>query len=181
MYYQWVQSNFDSLLRVMPECVDFYMGVDKNDVSQRRYTIVPLVEVVIVAVPDLKISKRIEKKENSDSEDNSDADEEGISEEEKASREAFIARRKEQEHQRHLANEKLMQEAERKRNEAMAARERGDDVSKVKQLSKKEIEEKRKSKQGVRTSKTGSKATKYAGEGSAVEKAKSGAAGKKKK
>jgi hypothetical protein len=42
----WAQANFDTLLRVIPKCVDWYMGADKNDVSQRRYTITPQVEVI---------------------------------------------------------------------------------------------------------------------------------------
>lgn len=179
----WVQSHFDSLLRVMPELVDFYMGVDANDVSQRRYTIVPPKKEEPNKV--VEVTRRKKKKtivRDSDSEEDSEGGSEGdASEEDKV----VAARLKELEKARReqACREAQLeqQEAERKKAAAMAARERGDDPSKPKQLSKKEIEEKRKSKQGVRTSKTGSKATKYAGEGSAVEKAAKSGAGKKKK
>jgi hypothetical protein len=181
----WVQAHYDKLLRVIPKCVDWYMGVDKNDVSQRRYTITPQVEVVIA--PTLVLKKKAGAKgEGDDSDDgNSDAEEEGISEEEKARREAYKAKKLERDRLQLIKEQReeqqYQQEIARKREDAMAARERGEVVNKPTQLSKKELEEKRKSKQGCRTSKTGSKATKYAGEGSAVEKAKAGGGGKKKK
>jgi hypothetical protein len=174
----WVQNNFDKLLRVIPKCVDWYMGEDKNGISQRRYTITPQVEVVIVPTPELR-----KKDADDDSDCNSDADEEGISPEEKERREAYNAKIAERERlkriQEQREEEEYKREIARKKEEAMAARERGEVITKPNQLSKKELEEKRKSKQGVRTSKTGPKASKFSGEGSAIEKAKGG--GKKKK
>jgi hypothetical protein len=165
----WVSAHFDFLLRLMPECVDWYMGADANDVSMRRYTITPQVEVQITKVPTLKTKVAVK------TGDSDDAEGEGAGEERLAER----ARQKAQEQQRE--EEEARRGADRRRDEAMAARERGEVVLKVPQLSKKELEEKRKSKQGCRTSKTGPKASKFAGEGSAIEKAKSATGGKKKK
>mmetsp|Transcript_2920 Transcript_2920/g.5303 ORF Transcript_2920/g.5303 Transcript_2920/m.5303 type:complete len:301 (+) Transcript_2920:140-1042(+) len=177
----WVQSNFDKLLRVIPQCVDWYMGEDKNGISQRRYTITPQVEVVIASAPVIKTGK----KTDNDSDDSDSG--EVLSPEQRAKKEAYEAKLAESERlkkiQEQREEEEYKREIARKKEEAMAARERGEVIAKPNQMSKKELEEKRKSKQGVRTSKTGSKATKYAGEGSAIEKAKAGGGGggKKKK
>jgi hypothetical protein len=184
----WVQKNFDKLLRVIPTYLDWYMGADKNDVSQRRYTItIPPPVVVVTPAPVLK-----KKEEEADSDD-SDPEDGGLSEEDKkARREAYKAMKAEQDRKRQIKeqqqeqqdDEKAAAEQARRKEEGMAARERGD-VVKPSQKSKKEIEEMRKGKQGVRTSKTGSKATKFAGEGSAIERdalaAKKGGGAPKKK
>lgn len=174
----WVQTNYDKLLRVIPQCVDWYMGEDQSGISQRRYTITPQVEVVIAPAPVIKSSQKTD-------ESNNDSDSGELTPEQRAKREAYEAKIAESERLRKIQEqreeEEYKREIARKKEEAMAARERGEVIVKPNQLSKKELEEKRKSKQGVRTSKTGSKATKYAGEGSAIEKAKAGGGGGKKK
>lgn len=180
----WVQDNFDKLLRVVPKCVDWYMGEDRNGISQRRYTITPQVEVVITPTAELKITTKKSSRKDDVDDVNSNAEEVGISAEEKARREDNNAKIVEREKQRRIQEqreeEEYKREAARKREEAIAARERGESTGKVVQLSKKELEEKRKSKQGVRTSKTGPKAKKFAGEGSAIEKSAKGTGAKKK-
>ena len=69
---------------------------------------------------------------------------------------------------------------ERKKEEAMRRRANGEEIGK-RQLSKKEMEAMRKPKKGVRQAKTGPRRNKYAGEGSALEKAKEKAKKKSKK
>ena len=62
---------------------------------------------------------------------------------------------------------------ERKKEEAMRRRANGEEIGK-RQMSKKEMEAMRKPKKGVRQAKTGPRRNKFAGEGSALEKAKKG-------
>ena len=73
-------------------------------------------------------------------------------------------------------------EAERKKAEAMAARERSDYVPPPKKLSKAELKAQAEYKaKHKRMAKTGPAKKKYDGEGSAVQKAKKGGGKKKKK
>jgi hypothetical protein len=168
--FRYVETNYDHLLRQVPEVVDCYIGCDMNDVSMRRYTITPQVEVKFTPAPVITPVAAEVKKKAPDSDSDSEADEENVTEEEKA---AQLARKAEKARKRRLKEQReddlLRNEITRRRADADAARERGD--VKVVQPTKKELEESRKSKQGVRTSKTGPKASKYSGEGSAIEKA----------
>ena len=78
--------------------------------------------------------------------------------------------------------EQMKLEAERKKAEAMAARERSDYVPPPKKLSKAELKAQAEYKaKHKRMAKTGPAKKKYDGEGSAVQKAKKGGGKKKKK
>ena len=77
---------------------------------------------------------------------------------------------------RELEQQRL--ENEKKKEEAMRRRANGEELGR-RQLSKKEKEALRKPKKGVRQAKTGPRRKKFDGEGSALEKSKSGKSKKK--
>ena len=147
----WMESSFTDFLRLIPECVETYMGCDTNGATMRRYTIVS--------------PKKDESSEPSEAEET----EVELTEEQIARRkmveERRLAKQREAEH-------KAACERERKRQQAMRMREMGVEVGRPRIESKKEKQARlaAKKKQGVRMRKTGARATKYAGPGSALEK-----------
>ena len=146
----WIVKNFDLFMRSVPECVEMYMGCSSSGATMRRYTVV-------------------EPKESSESE--VEEVEKELTPEQIARREAAEQRRLQRERER---LHKAACEAEAKKQKAMRLRAMGIETS-VRMESKKEREARlaARKKQGVRMRKTGARATKYAGPGSAVEAAMS--------
>ena len=146
----WIVKNFDLFMRSVPECVEMYMGCSSSGATMRRYTVV-------------------EPKDSSESE--VEEVEKELTEEQIARREAAEQRRLQRERER---LHKAACEAEAKKQRAMRLRAMGIETS-VRMESKKEREARlaARKKQGVRMRKTGARATKYAGPGSAVEAAMS--------
>ena len=166
--FEWVEKKYPALLQLEPKMIESYLGFDEHGMTSRRYT---LVDSTADSGVQIKQAVNI----NTTSE---------LTEEEIAKREE-IARKKalEKQRERDRVREAKRVEDIRKKEEAIRLRELGVETGGFRPLSKKEMAEKHKSKQGVRTAKTGSRRTKYAGPGSAIEKAASKAknGGKKKK
>jgi len=143
----WVVRNFDLFMRSVPECVEMYMGCNSSGATMRRYTVV-------------------EPKGSSESEH--EEEEKELTEEQLARRRAQEERRLQRERER---RHKAACEAEAKKQKAMKMRAMGIETS-VRLESKKEREARlaARNKQGVRMRKTGARASKYAGPGSALEK-----------
>jgi len=144
---EWIDASFGDFLRLVPELVESYMGCSNTGATMRRFTIIPPKveeeEVVFVA------------KE--------------LTEEQIAKREMVLERREERER---VAYAKKMNEAATRKQYAMRMKEKGIDLGGPKVESKKAFNERMagKKKQGVRLRKTGARATKFAGAGSALEK-----------
>jgi len=146
---QWIDASFGDFLRLVPECVESYMGCDVKGATMRRFTIVapkkpeddePIVEIEVE-----------------------------LTEEQKAKQAAILERRAQR---RREAAHKAACEADAKRQNAIRMKELGIDCGGPRVESKKEAEARlaAKRKQGVRLRKTGARATKFAGEGSALAK-----------
>ena len=146
----WIVKNFDLFMRSVPDCVEMYMGCSSSGATMRRYTVV-------------------EPKDSSESE--VEEVEKELTPEQIARREAAEQRRLQRERER---LHKAACEAEAKKQKAMRLRAMGIETN-VRMESKKEREARlaARKKQGVRMRKTGARATKYAGPGSAVEAAMS--------
>lgn len=152
-----VVAKYAVLLQLVPSCVEEYMGSDDLGATLRRYMLVP-------PKPEASDGPA---GEGEGSGEEGEEGEEGMDEEarlfweEQERRKAEAAR---------LQAIKEANEAEARRQEVERLRAAGIDVDGPRQLSKKELEEQRARKrgQGNRLAKTGSKANKYAGEGSAL-------------
>ena len=140
----WIESQFSDFLRLMPELLESYMGVDTNGASLRRYTIV----------------------EVADEEEAASAVVERVYTEEELERKAMVVERRKK--KRAAAMHKAACEADAARSRAMRNKEMGIDQGGASGPQEKKLT--RKEKQGVRQRKTGARATKFAGEGSALEK-----------
>ena len=168
----WAEQKYSMLLGMVPECIDVYEGCNSAGATCRRYTLV-----------------------DAETEDDGSAAAAGggdaasellkkwaaVSPEEKARADAVVAKKRREREQAALAA------AAEKEANAIRQRQLAEDGRaefRHVQLSKKEIEEKHKSKQGVRTSKTGPRRKAYDGPGSKIareeEEKKKGSKGKKK-
>jgi len=148
----WMESQFVDFLRLVPECVETYMGCDAKGATMRRYAII-----------------EPKNEESSDSATEEKPVERVLTEEEIARKKMVEERR--QRKQREAAH-KAACEREARRQKAMRMKEMGIDIGGPRIESKKEKAARlaAKKKQGVRMRKTGARATKYAGPGSALEK-----------
>lgn len=155
-----VVAKYAVLLQLLPSCVEEYMGCDDLGATLRRFMLVP---------------PRAEREARggssgggSDSESGSGSGEEGeMDEEARAYWEEQERRKAEAARQQAI---KDANEAEARRQEVERLRAAGVAVDGPRQLSKKELEEQRNRKrgQGNRLAKTGSRANKFSGEGSAL-------------
>lgn len=165
--FDWCEEKYAKFLQLEPTMLEAYLGFDDHGMTSRRYTLID---------PQEQAQNAHEEESSGEQKLATDV---GLTEEEKA-KEEERRRRKALERQRVEDRERELKRlgAERKKEEAVRLRELGVDVSGPKILSKKEKAEieARKGK-GHRTAKTGSRATKYAGPGSKLEKE----TGKKKK
>lgn len=148
---QWIEKSFVDFMRLLPECVDSYLGCDTKGATMRRYTVVE------------------PKNSASETSEEETVVEKVLSEEQIARRKMVEERR--QKKQREAAHRAAC-EAEAKRQWHMRMKERGVDTSGPRIESKKEKDARlaAKKKQGVRLRKTGARASKFSGAGSALEK-----------
>jgi hypothetical protein len=167
--FDWCEEQFGSFLQLQPSMIESYLGFDDQGMTSRRFTIVE--------------SQQLQKEKESAGETKTtvlldDRTEEQKQKDEERRKRKALERQKAADRERELKRV----EAERKKKEAQRLRELGVDPSGFKPLSKAEKAEieARKRGQGRRTAKTGPRASKYAGPGSALEK-KSGNKKNKKK
>jgi hypothetical protein len=159
-----VSAKFAQLLQSRPECVEEYQGCDDLGATLRRYMLVPPLEA-----SDASSRGSASGESDGDSSDGEGSGEEEMDDEARAFWEA--QERRKAEAARALAI-KETNDAEARRQEVERLRAKGVDVEGPKLLSKKEQDEAhaRKRGQGNRLAKTGSRASKFAGEGSALAK-----------
>ncbi len=170
----YAEKNFGSFLRLVPEFLEAYFGSNNDGVTIRRFAIIEPVK------EDLEAKKRKEEEDRKEKERPKTAAElKAIEDGKRLAAERDRQRRIEA--ARKLEQKKL--EAERKKAEAMALREKGDYVPPPKQKSKKELKAEAEYKaKHKRMAKTGPAKKKFDGEGSKLAKAKGGGGkGKKKK
>jgi hypothetical protein len=157
--FELIQKSFRKLVSLCPELLELYEGVDDDGSTGRRFAL----------VKDVYVEREVKEEEGQEKEGDEAVDPEEVLRK-------IQALQRQSEQKQKISDEK-QREADRKRSLAMEGRL----TAKPAQISKKEIAEKKKGKgsragQG-RLAKTGSRNTKFVGEGSAAEKA----AGKKKK
>eukprot|EP00949_MAST-11_sp_MAST-11-sp1_P001901 g1901.t1 len=178
----WVEKHFVDLLQLIPKLVDSYLCVDSVGASSRRYAILPKLPGDNSSDSDADAAEGLVDPEDLVTIIGEDGEEIVMSKDAAARLEKDIERRLEADRRRRIREARELEqqrlENEKKKEEAMRRRANGEELGR-RQLSKKEKEALRKPKKGVRQAKTGPRRKKYDGEGSALEKAKSGKSKKK--
>ena len=170
--FTYAEKHYGNFLRLVPELLEAYFGTNSDGVTIRRFAIVEPVQVDLEAEKQkMEEAKKQKERPKTAAEIKAIEDGKRLAAERDRQRRIEAARKLEQ----------MKLEAERKKTEAMAARDRGDYVPPPKKLSKAELKAQAEYKaKHKRMAKTGPAKKKYDGEGSAVQKAKKGG-GKKKK
>ena len=159
---EWCEDNYGQFLQLEPSVLEGYLGFDHNTgMTSRRYALID---------PEEAAKNKAEEDDSNGKEEKKEATltEEEIKKNEERIRKKQLSKQKNDDRERELKRV----EAQRKKDEAIRLRELGVDTTKFKQISKKEKERLAALKgKGIRTAKTGSRRTKYAGPGSALDKA----------
>ena len=160
-----VLAKFAVLLQLVPACVEEYMGCDDLGATLRRFMLVLPREP---AAGGTRASESGEAGE--EGEEGEEGEGEGEGEEDEEARAFWAEQARKKAEAARLQAIKDANDAEARRQEVEKLRAAGVDVDGPRQLSKKELEEQRSRKrgQGNRLAKTGSRAHKFAGEGSAL-------------